>query len=135
MGMFDTIKCKYPLPKTEYQDAEFQTKDLDCGLDFIEIRDDGGLWREDYDTEDQSEAAKWLAENPGKDLPEELKGWKQFLGCMARVNNRWVRLADYTGELRFYNTLGERHTGWIEFSAYFKDGQLQQLNLVKEKLP
>lgn len=65
MGMFDTVRCRYPLP--HHQDAVFQTKDLanlvlgEGGLrgtlDEYEITEDGRLmrhvhereWREDAD--------------------------------------------------------------------------------------
>ena len=52
MGMYDDIICKYPLPLPEdtkgYISNGFQTKDLDCGLDCYEIREDGTLWLREY---------------------------------------------------------------------------------------
>jgi hypothetical protein len=55
MGMFDDIVCKYPLPFPEdtkgYIPNGFQTKDLDCGLDFYEIREDGTLWLRECERE------------------------------------------------------------------------------------
>lgn len=46
MGMFDTIRCRYPLPRPEHQDLEFQTKDLDSLLDHYLISADGRLVRQ-----------------------------------------------------------------------------------------
>lgn len=136
MGMFDDLRCKFPLPLPEFQNNSFQTKDTPAQfLDQYEIREDGTLWREAYDIEDHSELGKWKAANPGKEPPE---GWqedvtKSFLGCMARVNQRWEQVADFTGEIRFYNSLGEHHSGWVEFSAYFVGGRLNQIHLVTHR--
>jgi hypothetical protein len=45
MGLFDTIKCEYPLPNKLHQDLEFQTKDLECLLERYMITFDGRLVR------------------------------------------------------------------------------------------
>jgi hypothetical protein len=45
MGLFDTVNCEYPLPEAGHQDLEFQTKDLDPGLDHYTITRDGRLVR------------------------------------------------------------------------------------------
>jgi len=46
MGMFDTIICKYPLPGTQPElIKDFQTKSLDCTLDYYQITEDGNLIR------------------------------------------------------------------------------------------
>lgn len=46
MGMFDYVRCQYPLPgnpSPTVQGADFQTKDLDCLLDLYTIERDGAL--------------------------------------------------------------------------------------------
>lgn len=43
MGMFDTVRCEYPLPDPGHQDLEYQTKDLECLLDTFTITRDGRL--------------------------------------------------------------------------------------------
>lgn len=43
MGMFDTLKCEYPLPEKEVQKDSFQTKSLDRLLDNYTITKDGKL--------------------------------------------------------------------------------------------
>lgn len=46
MGMFDTIRCQYPLPgelPPEVASLMFQSKDLDCLLDEYELTTDGQL--------------------------------------------------------------------------------------------
>src|SRR5262245_1886337 len=45
MGMFDTIRCEYPLPDPRHQDLEYQTKDLDCALFHYKITRVGQLVR------------------------------------------------------------------------------------------
>jgi hypothetical protein len=120
MGMFDDLRCQYPLSVEGANALGYQTKDLLCVMDQYELRVDGTLWHEEYDTR--------VEESP-----------EAFFGVwLHRDNKRWeqVRL---TGEVRFYASLGGRggmpECGWIEWSAYFKDGGLQQLNLVTHELP
>lgn len=111
MGMFDELRCEYPLPDVEDPGKlVFQTKSLDCLLDNYEIRADGSLWREHYDTEDQS--------NPNA------TGIDRLVGIMARVRKHWER-EPYTGEIRFYNYTVDRA---LVFSACFVDGQLAELH-------
>jgi len=43
MGMFDHIKCDYPLPGSEPPNKEFQTKDMSCQLDEYTITAGGRL--------------------------------------------------------------------------------------------
>ena len=112
--MFDDLKCLYPLPVEVDKNTIFQTKSLVCWLDQYEIREDGTLWHEEYDTEDRS--------NP------EAEGLAKFIGRLARVNKRWVK-ETLTGEVVFYNSkVGE-------FSAYFVDGNLKELHQLHNRYP
>jgi hypothetical protein len=43
MGMFDTLKCEYPLPDKIVQKDSFQTKSLECLLDNYTISKRGKL--------------------------------------------------------------------------------------------
>ena len=43
MGLFDTVRCRYRLPDSRLQDAEFQTKDLDCLLLTYTVTEEGRL--------------------------------------------------------------------------------------------
>jgi hypothetical protein len=130
--MFDYIRCKYATPIDGAPYIEFQTKDTPQQyMDNYEIKEDGSLWHEDYDIEDHSKWAKWKKEHPGQEPPKELDTLEgRFIGCMSRVRRRWEK-SNFTGEIRFYASLGPNHTGWIEFSSYFKDGQLRELNLLE----
>lgn len=115
MGMFDEIKCKMPLPVeigVDHRDHWFQTKCLDCCLEYYEIREDGSLWKQQHAKESIGSAVAWIP----------------FTG--------------FTGEVCFYTQLSEigrknrlcgGGKGWIEFSSYFVKGQLKHLELLELK--
>jgi hypothetical protein len=113
MGMFDNVRCKLPLPWPEAADfdAEWQTKDLDCQLDLYEIREDGTLWHEDYDTEDRSDP--------------NAEGLNRFCGMRTRVNKRWEQM-QFEGELCFYHLVDPPNLPklWYEVKLWFKDGRV-----------
>lgn len=106
MGMFDYLRCDYPLPVEGAKEYEYQTKDTPAQwLDRYEIRADGTLWHEDYEIEDRSDP--------------DAKGLSRLFACATRVNERWVP-ETLTGEIVFY-------TNVLEFSAYFVDGVLKNI--------
>ena len=118
MGLFDYLNCKYPLPVEGANALEFQTKDTNSQfMDRYEIRDDGTLWHETYDIEDRSDP--------------KAEGLMALFGMMTRVNPRWER-DTMTGEVRFYTCSGNSQD-WIEFSAYFVQGELKQLETIQAK--
>jgi hypothetical protein len=120
MGMFDNLKCSYPLPTNiDLKEETFQTKHTPAQWsDLYEIREDGTLWHELYDIEDHSDPTK--------------EGFARFFGCMTKVNKRWLPVTDFIGEIRFYTTL-DNDTKLIEFSAYFVDGKMKELHSLGEK--
>lgn len=129
MGLFDYVHCKYPLPVEGANALEFQSKDTDAQyMEHYEIREDGTLWHEEYDTVDRSD-------------PNAPKGsLESICGMASRENKRWVPCADFTGEVCFYTSWREHNdpeytAGWIEFSAYFKSGALKELNILNNTPP
>ena len=111
MGMFDYMKCKYPLPGAGDNNREYQTKDTPAQfLDNYEIRADGSLWHLDYDIEDRSDP--------------NAEGLARLVGRLSRVNERWEPVP-FIGEIRFYRYVSE--TDNAEFSAYFVNGMLNFL--------
>jgi hypothetical protein len=120
MGMFDYLKCKYPLPNAGDNDLEYQTKDTPAQfLDHYEIRTDGTLWHLDYDIEDRSDP--------------NAEGLARWAGRLSHVNERWEPVP-FTGEIRFYHYISE--AGRTEFSAYFVNGMLNFLTPIgKEPIP
>lgn len=130
MGMFDELRCKLPLPVPGANALGYQTKDTDRQfLDHYEIREDGTLWREAHDLEDQSDP--------------KAEGLGRIVGMLTRVNKRWVQVT-ITGEIRFYTMYNlvdgkmvdaTSRAGWIEWSAYFENGKLERLNLLENRPP
>lgn len=126
MGMFDEIRCLYPLPLEGANTRTYQTKDTPSqGLDNYEIREDGTLWHEEYDIEDHSDP--------------NATGIERIFGCCARVNERWEPV-DFTGEIRFYDFRrdyddedGSDGEGWIEWSVYLEHGKVVHLNLIENR--
>ncbi len=116
MGLFDYVNCKYPLPIEGANALDFQTKDTDAQfMDSYEIREDGTIWHEVYDTEDRSDP--------------KATGLSALMGMATRVNKRWEQDI-FTGEIVFYGSIGNDYkTGTrVEFSAYFADGKLMHLH-------
>lgn len=115
MGMFDYLRCSYPLPRDGANDLVYETKDTDAQyMERYEIRADGTLWREAYDIEDRSDKTK--------------EGLEALIGAMTRVNHRWVRDM-MTGEIVFYAYKGNDYSdeNCVSFSAYFVRGELKHL--------
>jgi len=113
MGMFDYLKCEYPLPVDGANALNYQTKDTPAQLcDNYLIKADGSLWHLEYDVEDRSDP--------------NAQGLAALVGLMTPINERWEK-ENFTGEIRFYDFLidpKEKQSGWIEFSALFKHGVL-----------
>jgi hypothetical protein len=115
MGMFDQIKCVYPLPLPEHQgelagrnwrENEFQTKDFDCLMDHYCIREDGTLWQQSY-------------------------AWKtNRSGPPSRAPADCHRLIEYTGTVHFHDWINGNHADyWVEFAAVFVSGKLTELEI------
>lgn len=112
MGIYDSLKCKMPLPVPGFQDRLFQTKDLPAQwCDLYEIREDGSLWHQSYSIEDRSDP--------------EAEGLMRLIGLMTRVGKKWERV-DFSGEVFFYD-YAEGQDGWIEFGAKFVDGKTEDI--------
>jgi hypothetical protein len=119
MGMFDYLHCQYPLPVDGANALLYQTKDMECGLDHYEIRPDGTLWFEEYETEDRSDPTA--------------VGLMRFKGSLSKVRRHYEPMPEFTGEIRFYTTLSDDHGGWIEWSAYFVEGAIKELHLIRHE--
>ena len=86
MGMFNHIRCRYPLPDPEARDFAFQTKALpEQLLDDYEITEDGRLLHEAYD-------ARW-EEDPAAPL-----------GFYLHRENLCREAVDFTGELEIHTS-------------------------------
>ena len=115
MGMFDYIKCKYPLPISGLNDINFQTKSLDNCLEQYEIREDGTLWREICRYEDHSD--------------KSLQTLKRFAGACTRIHEGWELHTDAC-TICFYESVNNI---WVEFKAQFVDGKLHKIEEITQK--
>ena len=124
MGMYNLVICHYTLPVHGANRHTYQTKSIEPNtLDTYEIREDGSLWHEVYDLEDQSDPKK--------------KGLQRYEGMDTRINQHWIP-SSFTGVMHLYAAVEVRpfkKQGWIEFDAQFLNGQLQHLYLIKYEKP
>ncbi len=103
MGMFDTIRCEYPLPDCKFQERSFQTKSLERLLDEYTITKRGRLilhMHRHYQTKT-------------KDVDFEFHGDLRF----------------YTSDGSRENGDFE----WVEYKVRFTEGQLQWIKRVKSE--
>lgn len=128
MGMFDSIRCDFPLPaRAMAQSLVYQTKDLDCVCDNFHIREDGTLWGETYDLEDHSD-------------PNAV-GFARLIGSLTHVNIQPLWREDFSGTIEFYTDYGVRNKngwaqGWLSFEAKFSKGRLVDgIRLLEDKVP
>lgn len=91
MGLYDYVRCEMPLEQCPEWATEFQSKDTPAQyLDRYEIRADGTLWHELYDTEDRSEP--------------NAAGLMAFRGSQTPVNKRWEHEDEFDGVIDFYTS-------------------------------
>lgn len=127
MGMFDYLVCDYPLPaREEAKGLTYQTKDFDQRMDTIYILEDGSVWVEEYDYEDQSDP--------------NAEGLAALVGRLTRVNIRRRHLVEFSGTVDFYSSYGPSDSegwgeGWLEFRAVIHEGQVLEITLLEDKVP
>jgi hypothetical protein len=134
MGLYDNIKCLYPLPdnppeniKKQALEGNFQTKDLECFLEDYTITEEGELIhhavRYDFVPEE---------ERPYYGKPEWItKPFTRSFGSMKTT---------FTGDekekgtfaLNFYTTNAETDE-WYEYVALFKGGKLIAIERTENK--
>lgn len=102
MGMYDNLKCGYPLPDKEVQDKNFQTKDLECAMIEYEIVNGGWLFK--------------------------LTDWGD--GNIITLDS--PRLVKHTGCVNFCTFLDHQdiHGTWYEYQAYFVKGKLNNMEAI-----
>lgn len=130
MGMYDELKCKYPIQK-EHQNLVFQTKSLHCVLAQLEITEDGKLIDHEFHFEEVPQKDRPFYGKPEWDNPI-----KQMIGSLKKVEDG-PRELDHTGEICFYTFGGQNKHNitlndsdpyvWIEYKAWFVNGQLKDI--------
>lgn len=125
MGMFDELKCLYPLPDDEVQDQWFQTKNLECLMDRYTITKDGRLILHKVRYELVPEEERKYYGTPEWDESP----LAQMLGMLRSVPVGDIDL-QYHGEIIFYTSTGSHEDGdfrWYEYAARFNEGQLTRV--------
>lgn len=100
MGLYDAIRCDYPLPDPELQDAEFQTKDLGQTLGRYRITADGRLCRSREVVDIFDEGGR----TPHSEEP----------GSMENTHHH--------GDINFYTYVGAQR---VEYRARFTHGTIE----------
>jgi hypothetical protein len=103
-----------------YIAESFQTKDLDCGLDSYEIREDGTLWLRECEREytEGNPNGKTFFEKFG--MVKETKVWWTHVKTTTTI-----RMYDYNN----YND--GPYDYWVEFEIVFIDGVIDKIKLIK----
>lgn len=132
MGMFSYIKCEKELPLTDelksysvkWDEAQFQTKDLDNCLENYIISEDGDLLEEviEYEYTYYTEEEKKQKDHKPWNIVKDQKIIKQE-----------IKKVDFHGKITFYDTfnINDEEDIWVDFDAYFIYGKLDKIELAK----
>lgn len=126
--MFDTISVSGSLPFSEEMislgldknNLSFQTKDLDCVLDYYIIQN-GELFVQKYKT------SKWI---------EGDKNGKSFMDKIGHLEREdpYLQKLYFHGEIFFYESfydIQDKWDCWVEFKAVFTESKLQKIELFR----
>jgi hypothetical protein len=132
MGMFSYIQCKKELPLTdelknisvEWNNMQYQTKDLDNCLEAYIITEEGDLLEDVI----EYEYAYYTEEELKQKKP---RPWSVIKD--QKIISRETKKVDYHGKITFYDTidLNDQESVWVDFVAYFIYGKLDKLELAK----
>ena len=122
--MFDTVICKYPLPMPSdpkgYSGSEdFQTKDLDCGLDTYEIAANGQL-------SVHKREGKYI------EADKEAKGLFDKIG-RYEVTRTWIEPVYDTLTMEMYDyeqSDKSEYDYFIQYEVVFIDGIVDEIKLI-----
>jgi len=133
MGLYDNIKCEYPLPgkfPAELQTVWFQTKDLGSSLSDHIITSDGKLCQYRYKLIYNTKKSSVKFGNKKINLPSIKE--RKFLGHQELV---------YDGAVTFYTNFPQsldypsKAEKWYEYCAFFENGKLIKIIQVKYPCP
>lgn len=136
MGMFDNIKCKFPLPlthsllkddKREWSEISFQTKNLENSLSSYYIDEQGFLFEEIVETE----GVLYTEEELQTIKPQPWTIYKEII-----ETNRYTKQINHHGIISFYDVLSysKEHDLWVNFKAYLIYGKVDKIELVEARL-
>lgn len=120
MGMFDSVKCRYPVPDPECQNLDFQTKDLEQTLSEYVILEDGRLVVRRRDVE-------WV------DDPSA------FLGSHMVTKRSWWEEDYHHGDVVIYGLKRSdkpaEGDNWVEYVVRFTRGRVESISRADEIRP
>lgn len=147
MGLYDTIKCKFPLPvpedRQELTKADFntiftfQTKNLGRGLSNYEIREDGTMWKEEFGI-----VLVPYTEKEKEELHRHPTGlWFDTYidGKYERTNKTWVRYNPHNLVVEMHDLyfsgydddLCLKNDYWIKYSVEFRESVVVDIKLLE----
>jgi hypothetical protein len=120
MGMFDEIKCKYPLPDPEVQNKTFQTKHFENLMDWYSIDEEGRLiyHKASFDIVPEEERPYWGT------AEWELKPIVRAFGSMKRIPEEDVFMEDFGDVLRMYTI---HNNIFYEYKMFFHKGRVSNI--------
>lgn len=121
MGLYDTLKIKYPLPDLELQDSIFQTKSLVCAMLKYTINEDGELILHEVEWVEVPEEQRFYYGKPEWEKDDLYK----MIGSIKSIPISYKKV-NHTGFVRFYK-ISDNHKKWYEYLAKFVDGKLTNL--------
>lgn len=123
MGMYDHIKCEYPLPDKEVQKETFQTKDFDNVMEDYTITTSGVLIRHKTIWEPVPEE-----ERPYYGKPE----WNESPFFQIAGSIKTIPIGDeeipYHGMVQFYTIYNGT---FYEYQAKFTDGLVVEIKRIE----
>lgn len=145
MGMFDTIYVKKKLPLTKelkalnvnWEEVDFQTKDLENALDTYEITKSGKLrhlWQQREWKDDDDAFLKGYMEVVKEEWRDvNFHGTINFYTTHTDDNSyHWNYINDDPDQMTWDEIkLIQGHDWWFEFEAYFTKGKLDEIKLIK----
>lgn len=149
MGMFDTLFVKKKLPLTKelktlnvnWEEVDFQTKDLENLLDTYEITKTGKLrhlWQERTWKDDDDAFLKGYFEVVKEEWRDvNFHGTINFYTSHCTNDIKYLNYLDDEEQLTFDDIeLIQGDDWWIEFEAIYTKGKLQEIRLIKaDKTP
>jgi hypothetical protein len=103
MGVFDYISVMHPSMPGHHRHASFQTKDLERGMNYYELREDGVLWHKmcSYD---------WV-DDPAS----------PFGGHSKIRDVKWLPKTDVEGSVEIHANW--KNGIWLSYLLMFEDGK------------
>ena len=78
MGMFDELRCRMPLPAPNCEGLTFQTKDYECNLVQLTIREGGELWGHAHEDDEENATRRYDFTGSMNFYTSEPSGWIEF---------------------------------------------------------